>query len=53
MRKGSGSAYDSGTYPWSFVTQIFHNGQPRTQVPRIHRFCFIFFFKYTFYRFTI
>jgi hypothetical protein len=18
----------SGTYPWSFVTQIFHNGQP-------------------------
>ena len=19
----------SGTYPWSFVTQIFHNGQPR------------------------
>ena len=24
MRKGSGSA----TYPWSFVTQIFHNDQP-------------------------
>jgi hypothetical protein len=22
MRKGS------GTYPWSFVTQIFHKGQP-------------------------
>ena len=22
MRKGS------GTYPWSFVTQIFHSGQP-------------------------
>jgi hypothetical protein len=20
----------SGTYPWSFVTQIFHNGQPKT-----------------------
>ena len=19
----------SGTYPWLFVTQIFHNGQPR------------------------
>jgi len=19
---------ESGTYPWSFVTQIFHNGQP-------------------------
>ena len=19
----------SGTYPWSFVTQIFHSGQPR------------------------
>jgi hypothetical protein len=18
----------SGTYPWSFVTQVFHNGQP-------------------------
>jgi hypothetical protein len=28
MRKGLGSVYDSGTYPWSFVTQIFHNGQP-------------------------
>ena len=27
MRKGSGSANDNGTYPWSFVTQIFHNGQ--------------------------
>jgi hypothetical protein len=24
MRKGP----TSGTYPWSFVTQIFHNGQP-------------------------
>jgi hypothetical protein len=22
-----GSAYDNGTYSWSFVTQIFHNGQ--------------------------
>ena len=20
--------FTSGTYPWSFVTQIFHNGQP-------------------------
>ena len=19
----------NGTYPWSFVTQIFHNGEPR------------------------
>jgi len=28
MRKGPGSAYTIGTYPWSFVTQIFHNGQP-------------------------
>ena len=22
----------SGTYPWSFVTQIFHNGQPSSSV---------------------
>jgi len=22
----------SGTYPWSFVTQIFHNGQPNVKV---------------------
>ena len=22
----------SGTYPWSFVTQIFHNGQPSFKV---------------------
>jgi len=32
MRKGPGSVYDvftiNGTYPWSFVTRIFHNGQP-------------------------
>jgi hypothetical protein len=28
MRKGPGSVSTSGTYPWSFVTQIFHNGQP-------------------------
>ena len=28
MRKGPGSVKTSGTYPWSFVTQIFHNGQP-------------------------
>jgi hypothetical protein len=27
MRNGPGSA-TSGTYPWSFVTQIFHSGQP-------------------------
>jgi len=26
MRKGPGSV-KNGTYPWSFVTQIFHNGQ--------------------------
>ena len=24
----------SGTYPWSFVTQIFHNGQPSHGVDR-------------------
>jgi hypothetical protein len=24
MRKGP----ESGTYPWSFVTEIFHNGHP-------------------------
>ena len=24
----------SGTYPWSFVTQIFHNGQPSHSVDR-------------------
>ena len=23
----------SGTYPWSFVTQIFHNGQPSHRYP--------------------
>jgi len=28
MRKGLGSATTSGRYPWSFVKQIFHNGQP-------------------------
>ena len=28
MRKGPGVFMTSGTYPWSFVTQIFHNGQP-------------------------
>jgi hypothetical protein len=28
MRKGSGSAYDKWNNPWSFVTQIFHYGQP-------------------------
>ena len=21
--------FTSGTYPWSFVTQIFHNGRPK------------------------
>ena len=26
MRKGPGNAYDKRTYPWSFVTQISHNG---------------------------
>jgi len=26
MRNGPGSI--CGTYPWSFVTQIFHSGQP-------------------------
>jgi len=26
MRKEPGSVYDKWTYPWSFVTQIFHNG---------------------------
>jgi len=24
----TGNCFQSGTYPWSFVTQIFHNGQP-------------------------
>ena len=24
----------SGTYPWSFVTQIFHNGEPSHGVDR-------------------
>jgi hypothetical protein len=28
MRKGPGVFMTSGTYPWSFVTQIFHNDQP-------------------------
>ena len=28
MRKGPGSVYISGTYPWSFVTQTFYDGQP-------------------------
>jgi hypothetical protein len=26
MKKGSGTSTTSGTYQWSFVTQIFHNG---------------------------
>jgi hypothetical protein len=26
-RKGPEVLTTSGTYPWSFVTQIFHNGQ--------------------------
>jgi hypothetical protein len=25
-------ATTSGKYPWSFVTQIFHNGQPRQDI---------------------
>jgi len=28
MRKGPGSVYDKWNISWSFVTQIFHNGQP-------------------------
>ena len=28
MRKGSGSIYYKLNISWSFVTQIFHNGQP-------------------------
>ena len=28
MRKGPEVFTTSGTYPWPFVTQIFHNGQP-------------------------
>ena len=28
MRKWQGSVTTSGTYPWSLVKQIFHNGQP-------------------------
>ena len=27
-RKGPGSAATIEIYPWSFMTQIFHNGQP-------------------------
>ena len=27
-RKDQEVSTTSGTYPWSFVTQIFHNGQP-------------------------
>jgi len=26
----------SETYPWSFVTQIFHNGQPTTPVTQFN-----------------
>jgi hypothetical protein len=28
MRKGREVFTTSGTYPWSFVTQILHSGQP-------------------------
>jgi hypothetical protein len=28
LRKGLGSAYDKWNISWSFVTQIFHSGQP-------------------------
>ena len=28
MRKGREMFTTSETYPWSFVTHIFHNGQP-------------------------
>ena len=28
MRKGPGSVYDKWNISWSFVKQIFHNGQP-------------------------
>ena len=28
MRKAQGSAYDKWNISWSFVTQIFHNGEP-------------------------
>jgi len=29
MKKGPGSVYDKwNTYPWSFLTEIFHNDQP-------------------------
>jgi hypothetical protein len=28
MRKDQEVLTTGGTYPWSFVTQIFHNGQP-------------------------
>jgi hypothetical protein len=28
MRKGPGSVYNKWNISWSFVTQIFHNGQP-------------------------
>ena len=28
MKKGREVLTTNGTYPWSFVTQIFHSGQP-------------------------
>ena len=34
MRKEPGRITTSGTYSWSFVTQIFHNGQPSHGVDR-------------------
>ena len=29
----------SGTYPWSFMTQIFHNGQPSQTFEVMFRIC--------------
>jgi len=28
MRKGPDHDYNKGTYPWSFVTQIYRNDKP-------------------------
>jgi hypothetical protein len=47
----------SGTYPWSFVTQIFHNGQPSHGGDRktfewknVHTLYMFFFYIDMFYK---
>ena len=34
MRKGAEKFAASGTYPWSFVTQLFHSGQLSHGAPK-------------------